>query len=164
MSYGEITDEMQQVLTPFVDGKTVYDLGAGDLAHSHLLVRLGAEGVVAVDKAPMPTPRRAEVSRLQGHFGQLPVPEHIDVAFLCWPQTYPMPGLLDWLDAADVVVYVGHNFDDSHCGPPELFFYMTWRAVLEEVLGRRNTLLVLGDRLAEPRPMIAEEAAHFSRG
>lgn len=163
VSYGEITDEMQEALTPLVDGKTVYDLGAGDLAHSRVLVSLGAARVVAVDKAPMPDPRCPEVSRLQGHFDQCPVPDHIDVAFLGWPQTYPMPGLLDWLDAADVVVYLGHNFDDSYCGSPELFFYLTRRALLDEVVGRRNTLLVLGERLEKPRPMTAEEAAHFSR-
>jgi len=163
LSYGEITDEMEEVLTPLVDGKTVYDLGAGDLAHSHVLARLGAEAVIAVDKAPMRKPRCSEVSRLHGHFGQLPVPDHIDVAFLGWPQTYPLPGLHDWLDAADVVVYLGHNFGDSYCGSPELFFYLTRRALLDEVLGRRNTLLVLGDRLGEMRPMTGEEAAHFSR-
>ena len=163
MSYGEITEEMQEVLTPLVDGRTIYDLGAGDLAHSHLLVRLGAHAVVAVDKAPMPKPRCPEVSRLPGHFWELPVPDRIDVAFLSWPQTYPMPGLIDWLDAADVVVYLGHNFDDSCCGSAELFFYLTRRRVVDEVLGRRNTLLVLGDRLAGTRPMTAEEGAHFSR-
>jgi hypothetical protein len=163
VSYGEIIDEMQEVLTPLVDGKTVYDLGAGDLVHSHLLVRLGAERVIAIDKAPMPKPRCSEVSRLQGQFGDLPVPAHIDVAFLAWPQTYPLPGLLDWLDAADRVIYVGHNFDGDYCGSPELFFYLTRRALMEEVLGRRNTMLVLGDRLAETRPMTADEAAHFSR-
>ena len=163
MSYGEITDEMREVLAPLVDGKTVYDLGAGDLAHSHVLVHLGADAVVAVDKAPMPKPRSLKVSRMQGHFGQLPVPEHIEVVFLGWPQTYPMEGLLDWLDAAEVVVYLGHNFDDTYCGSPELFFYLTRRALLEEVVGRRNSLLVLGERLAETRPMTEEEAAHFSR-
>lgn len=163
MSYGEITDEMEEVLAPLVDGKTVYDLGAGDLAHSHVLAGLGAARVVAVDKVPMPKPRCSEVSRLTGHFGRLPVPDHIDVAFLGWPQTYPLPGLLDWLDVADVVVYLGHNFDDSYCGSPELFFYMTRRSLLREVLSQQNTLLVLGDRLAEMRPMTSEEAAHFSR-
>ena len=163
MSYGEITDEMEEVLAPLVDGKTVYDLGAGDLAHSHVLVRLGAAAVVAVDKAPMPKPRRPEVSRVQGHFGELPVPDRIDVAFLAWPQTYPLPGLLDWLAAADVVVYLGHNFDDSYCGSPQLFFYMTRRALRDEVVGRLNTMLVLGERLEETRPMTDEEASHFSR-
>ncbi|MFT5432800.1 MAG: hypothetical protein ACI9OJ_003503 [Myxococcota bacterium] len=162
VSYGEIIDEMQEVLTPLVDGKTVYDLGAGDLAHSHLLVRLGAAAVIAVDKAPMPKPRSSDVSRLQGQFCDLPAPDRIDVAFLAWPQTYPLPGLLDWLDAADLVVYLGHNFDGDYCGSPELFFYLTRRALLEEVLGRRNTMLVLGARLTETRPMTADEAAHFS--
>jgi hypothetical protein len=163
VSYGEITDEMREALTPLVAGKTVYDLGAGDLTHSHVLISLGAAAVIAVDKAPMPTPRRPEVSRLQGHFGNLPVPDHIDVAFLGWPQTYPMPGLFDWLDAADVVVYLGHNSDDTYCGTPELFLYLTQRALVEEVLGWQNTLLVLGDRLATMRPMTGEEAAYFAR-
>ena len=163
LSYGEITDEMEEVLALFVDGKTVYDLGAGDLAHSHLLARLGADAVIAVDKVPMQKPRCPEVSRLHGHFHQLPVPDHIDVAFLSWPQTYPLPGLLDWLDAADVVVYIGHNFDDSYCGSPELYFYMIKRALLDEVLAQQNTMLVLGERLAEARLMTSEEAAHFSR-
>jgi 23S rRNA U2552 (ribose-2'-O)-methylase RlmE/FtsJ len=163
VSYGEITDEMEEVLAPLVDGKTVYDLGAGDLAHSHVLAGLGASAVVAVDKAPMPKPRCAEVSRLQGHFDRVPVPGHIEVVFLGWPQTYPLPGLLDWLKAADLVIYLGHNFEDSYCGSPELFFYLTRRALMEEVIGRKNTLLVLGDRLAETRPMTDEEAAHFSR-
>ena len=163
MSYGEITDEMEEVLAPLVDGKTVYDLGAGDLAHSHVIARLGAEAVIAVDKVPMRTPRCSKVSRLHGHFGELPVPDHIGVAFLGWPQTYPLPGLLNWLDAADVVIYLGHNFGDSYCGSPKLFFYLTRRDLIDEVLGQRNTLLVLGDRLAEMRPMTCEEAAHFSR-
>lgn len=163
MSYGEITDDMQVVLTERVDGKTVYDLGAGDLTHSHLLVALGARAVVAVDKAPMPTPRSPNVTRIQGPFAEVPVPERIEVAFLAWPQPFPMPGLLDWLAAADMIVYVGHNFDDSSCGTEALFFDLTRRRLLDEVLGRRNTMLVLGDRLAEPRPMTEEEAAHFTR-
>jgi len=163
MSYGEITAEMHEVLGPLIDGRTIYDLGAGDLAHSHLLVTLGAREVVAVDKAPMPKPRSEQIVRLQGHFGELAVPDRIEVAFLGWPQTYRMPGLIDWLDAADVVVYLGHNFDDSCCGSPELFFYLTRRALVDEVVGRRNTMLVLGERLSEARPMTEEEAAHFSR-
>jgi hypothetical protein len=162
VSYGEIDQDMRWVLEPLLDGKTVYDLGAGDLTHSHMLVELGAKAVVAVDKAPMPTPRYPEITRAHGHLGEVPIPEHVEVAFLCWPQTYPMPGLLDWLDAAEVVVYIGHNFDGDHCGQPELFFYMTGRALEDEVVGRRNTMLVLRDHLAELRPMTPEEAAHFS--
>lgn len=163
MSYGELTEEMQEALTPLVDGKTVYDLGAGDLTLSHVIAGLGAAAVIAIDKAPMPPPQSPLVSRLEGHFGRLPVPDHIDVAFLGWPQTYPMPGLYDWLDAADVVVYLGHNSGNTYCGRPELFLYMTRRALMEEVLGVRNTLLALGDWLAEPRPMTVEEEAYFTR-
>ena len=63
----------------------------------------------------------------------------------------------------DVVVYLGHNFDDSYCGSPQLFFYMTRRALLDEVVGRLITMLVLRKRLEETRPMTDEEALYSRR-
>ena len=50
MGYGRLYASQQVALKPFLEGRTVFDLGAGDLVLSHLLVELGAQKVVAIDK------------------------------------------------------------------------------------------------------------------
>ena len=51
--YGEFTTEMEELIRPYVDGKLVVDLGAGDLTKTRRLAALGAK-VIAVDKEEMP--------------------------------------------------------------------------------------------------------------
>jgi hypothetical protein len=162
LSYGELTDEMQRALGPILRGRVVYDLGAGDLGHSHALLRCGADRVVAIDKEAMPKPRSPRVTAVQSYFDRVVVPDRVDVAFVGWPQNRPLPGLLNWLDAADVVIYLGHNFDGSSCGNAALFGYFTTRQLVVEVPGRRNSLLVMGERMKKLRALTPEEAAHFS--
>ena len=50
MPYGLLTPSMQALIVPLVADKAVWDLGAGDLAYARLLLDLGAQEVVAVDK------------------------------------------------------------------------------------------------------------------
>lgn len=50
MGYGHLYAPQQTALKPVLEGKTVLDLGSGDLILSHMLVELGAAKVVAIDK------------------------------------------------------------------------------------------------------------------
>lgn len=163
MSYGKITNEMEVALRPIVRGEAVYDLGAGDLQHARHLLRLGARHVVAIDKEP-PRPTASEnITVLGGYFDQVPIPtDGIAVAFVAWPINYRTPGLVAWLAAARVVVYLGHNFGGSSCGNPELFEHLLSRRLTGWVAHRANTLIVVDEPLSAPREPTPEEAAFGS--
>lgn len=161
MAYGKISPMMEAVLRPLVTGKVVYDLGAGDLQHARHLLRLGARRVVAIDKEPKPT-HSPDIEVVEGYFNQVPVPPRIEVAFSGWPINTSTPGLVSWLEVAETVVYLGHNFDHSSCGNPALFQHLLRRKLLAWVPHRANTLIVVGEPLAEPREPTPEEAAFGS--
>jgi len=67
-------------------------------------------------------------------------------------------GLLQALDRADVVIYLGCNTDHSACGSPELFRQLCGRELLGHVPHRRNTLLIYG-RGTRTGPLTGEEFA-----
>lgn len=162
MSYGKITSEMEAALRSIVQDKVVYDLGAGDLQHARHLLRLGAKHVVAIDKEPHPT-ASGSITVIEGYFDRVPIPtDGLDIAFVAWPINYRTPGLVTWLAAATVVVYLGHNFDGSSCGNPELFEHLIGRRLTHWVAHRSNTLIVVGEPLSTPREPTPEEAAFGS--
>jgi hypothetical protein len=78
----------------------------------------------------------------------------IEVAHLAWPVNHHSPGLLAVLRALPVVVYVGSNTSGNSCGTNALFAHFRERDVLAYVPERRNTLIVYGLRLPEPRAMV----------
>ena len=70
-----------------------------------------------------------------------------------------MDGLLQLLARAETIVYLGKNTDGSMCGFPAVFEHMVGRRLLAYVPHFRNTLVVVGARLTEPRAPQHEELA-----
>lgn len=135
------------------------DLGSGDCERAKILVEIGASSVLAVDKQryrAMPP-------------GVLPFAAYFDqalarivafapeVAYLAWPANNPCRGLREILEVVPVVVYVGSNTRGSSCGVPSLFRLLRGREVLCHVPDERNTLLVYGATLPEPRADVYHE-------
>lgn len=159
---GSLTAAQVEALAPFVVGKYVADLGAGDLALSRHLVNIGARSVLAVDKNEMPRNRNKAIQQLRARFDvaqQVLLSEPADVAFLSWPVNHPTPGLMVIVAMTPCVVYLGKNSDGTACGTPGLFGELLRRKVLAFVPDRTNTLIVYGEQLAEPREPLSEEAA-----
>ena len=148
---------MERELGQVVQGRVVYDLGAGDLTYSHLMLDLGAERVIAIDKRPAHRPRsNLEIHRAYIH--EVMEPEEIEVLFLSWPVNQ-VRGLDRWLHAARIAVYLGCNVGGTGCGDSRLFNHLIHREVLTHIPHEKNTFLVYGDYRDETRPPVGEEYA-----
>ena len=159
MPCGLLTPPMQALLAPLVARRVVWDLGAGDLTHARLLLDLGAAGVIAVEKEwhKMPRPNDPRLRPLRMYFSSVEL-RPIEVAFLSWPTNHNLPGLLEILGMAEIVVYLGCNIGGSACGFADLYRELATREPLACEEHRRNTLIAYG---REPRtsPMLGEEFA-----
>jgi len=171
MPYGNLNIKMRDTVASFVKGRTVYDLGAGDGDHGRTLRAIGASRVVCIDKNPVgfdeagslpPRPHMTGIECVQGYIDKVPMPNSPDVVFLGWPQNYPIPGLMQWVNAARTVIYLGCNFNGTACGFPDLFHGMMRRELLAYVPDPRNSLIVVGRTRPDPREPTAEEAAALS--
>jgi len=165
MPYGKLNRVMEQVLRPHLKDQEVWDLGAGDLALAQRLVQLGAKKVVAVEKEPM-RGRPGKIELKHGYFKDVAdtAPDIIPVVFLSWPQTRPQPGLLDLVDRALKVIYLGSNTDGNACGFPRLFANFYYRTLLAHVPCQANSMMVYDTYRhpkEEPRLLVAEEFAIF---
>ena len=157
--YGVLTPEMQAIVKQHVQGRTVWDLGAGDLGYAEMMFGLGASGVIAVDKKTMPVSLMPGLVKLQGYFHEIQPPGGIDVAFLAWPQNNSLDGLLPLLCHSKKVIYLGSNTGGSACGNVDLFKYLLSRKVLAHVPNRRNSLIVYGDFVKRARRPLPDEWA-----
>lgn len=154
MSFGVLSQQMKVALRPFVEGRSVIDLGAGDLGHSVELKRLGASRVLAVDQHPM-----SDIDGIETHCCNFSDPiEAMDVAFLSWPINRYCTGLNELLDQHDIVIYLGSNLEGNACGSLELFQHLTQRNPIVHACEPRNTLLVYS-RSARVESLYAEEIA-----
>ena len=149
MPYGTLTPTMISTLRPYVEGREVYDLGAGDGGHARTLIHeCRASFVVAIDKEPRyASTAEPKIQRVFGYFAEVRIPPVVDVAFIGWPVNYPAPGLIDWLKQSSVVAYLGCNDGMTACGHPSLFQYLLRRSLLAYVPHRKNTLVIVGDYL-----------------
>jgi len=154
MSYGKLNPHQREVLNVVIQNRQVTDLGAGDCELAHELLRLGARGVLAVDKTFQP--RVESIQYIQSYFNAYT--EAIETAFLSWPPNWNCPGLIDLLDRADVVAYLGKNTDGTACGYSLLFEYLVSREVVAYVPDRRNTLIVYGSGRGKRAPLGEEYA------
>lgn len=156
MAFGYLLKKMEDQIHHAVAEKTVYDLCAGDLTYSHLLLDLGASEVIAIDKEPRHRPRRG-LAVHQAYLADMTPPrERYDVALVSWP-VYSVHGLVRWLTTARVVVYLGSNVDGTACGNPTLFTHLLQRELLAYVPHRRNSLIVCGEYLDAARQPVGEE-------
>lgn len=162
---GHLTTEQREVLRPFIEGKEVYDLGAGAyMPLCRKLLDTGARRVVAVDKHFSAKPIKGVKARccifLQLAEDLVEDGEEIDVAFISWPMNSSYDaGLVEVCERAKVVVYLGTNTGGSACGTPQLFKHLLGRRLLAAVPHRLNTMLICGERLEQPRDPTPEEAA-----
>lgn len=154
---GRLNDEQVAALAPHVKGRVVHDLGAGDLVLAQLLVKQGAEKVVAVDRYTLPGEAPAGIEVVEAYFEDYYEP--IDVAFMSWPVNW-VSGLHALAARARTAIYLGKNTDGSCCGDSILFHQLWQREVLAHVPDRPNTLIIYGPKFVT-RDMLPEERTHL---
>lgn len=162
---GNLTPEMQQTIAPFVQGREVWDLGAGMLNHSILLRQLGASLVVAVDKdLPQHAKDIPGVRAVRHCFQDVPPPGAIDVVFMSWIPNYACQGLMELIWDAQTIIYLGCNTDGMACGTPALFaFFLAKFNMVATVPLQENTLIVYQRaETPERRDLLLEEYAVLS--
>lgn len=155
-----MTESMKATIRNHVQGKVVWDLGAGNLWHSHMALELGANRVIAVEKEPTQGPWDPRIEILSVPFERIPHPiEALDVAYLSWPINRHTPGLLAMLSLSRTVIYLGSNTGGNACGTRTLFNHLLSREVLGHVPHPRNTLIIYGGLQQRHRPPLPEEWA-----
>lgn len=183
----EPSNEIEYEIQEHVRGQRVMDLGAGDLTWAKNLCWLGAREVIAVDKDPrvlqypsipiepnkdwymnkdilntsITTPH--SIKGVYAYFQEVNPDTVPPVVFLSWPQNYYMEGLLPLVERAEKVIYLGTNLDGSECGFPALFEHFLQRRLIEYVPTKKNSLLVLGERLPTPRKPTLEETGALDK-
>jgi hypothetical protein len=147
---------MKAAIKAIVDGRTVYDLGAGDISNALTLLELGAEHVTCVDRNPPPFRDGLKLAMKPGlswrkrYFAELHsdiigdgMADLNEVLFISWP--------VNWMTALDAlvrlhrdawIIYVGSNRNGAACGSCEMFFEMTKRDVQVEIQHPRNDLII----------------------
>lgn len=167
MSFGTLTTAMQAKIREHVQGREVWDLGAGDLVYARRLIQLGARKVIAIEKewglarAASSSP---QIECRRSYFAEVELPEGgIEVAWVSWPLTDRMAvrGLVPLVKAAPLVIYLGCNTGGSACGPSDLWRHLVRREVLAYEPMQRNTLIVYGQPCGD-RVLRGEEMAALS--
>jgi len=162
ISHGQLTDEQEAVVRIFVAGRNVHDIGAGQLALAQKLVELGAHTVTAVDRiySHCTVTCPPQVTLVGEYFEEYAKHGHlVDVAFLSWPEAYQQQGVVQLIDEARVVIYLGNNFDGVSCGSEEMFQHLVQREVLALVPHKFNSLIVYGSTRVVRRQLPEEFAA-----
>ena len=169
--YGHICDNMKDALRPLVAGKTVWDMGAGDLSKSKLLLKLGAKKVCAVDRrhpgntsllfVEHSTRIPKGISFVRKSFNEIDASDlSIEVAFVSWPLNCNLPGLVSLAMRSETVIYIGCNFNGTQCGFPAFYRHLLHRELVAHVPNKRNVLVaVKGPERASVRKPTPEEWA-----
>lgn len=159
---GRVSEAQQSVVTEYVRGQIVHDYGAGNLDLSLLLLRLGAEHVVAVDELVRPSSRNypPRLTVVKSKFADYS--KTSEVAFVSWPVNWPM-GLHVLLERTPRVIYLGSNTNGNACGYPKMWLQLAGREVLAHVPDAHNTLIVYGPRKVR-RPLLLEEKGALDPG
>jgi hypothetical protein len=168
MPFGHLTITQTNVLTKYVRGKTVIDLGCGDGGHSAVMLNAGARHIIGVDKET--TPYLRDVTRFTFYkqyydavARDLPPSHRFDVGFVSWPSNRPLPGLTAILKRCDRVVYLGKNTDSTACGDYALFQHLRSRKLLQYIPDPRNCMIVVGKEYASgyKRKPVGEEQSFY---
>ena len=155
MSWGRLYPTQKETLRQFVEKRIVHDLGAGELELAAELARLGAD-VIAVDKE-VPSRTVCGVKFIQRRF--IEFDDLVETAFISWPTKYGTNGLVEILKRAKTVIYLGHNLDGTCCGDADMWEHLRARQILALDPQQRNTLIVYGEELSQPRAPLLEERA-----
>lgn len=139
MAYWRLNPFQRATLLDFVKGDTVYELGCGDLSLAKLMATT-AKWVHAADKEFARVPALPNLSFYNMPLARLQWPIHLDCVVVAWPQTTHVPGLLELVQRAFRVVYIGCNTDGSACGDHALWLHLTKRMLVHEVRDRYNCL------------------------
>src|SRR5262245_59083694 len=152
---GRLSDAQLDVVTRHVRGERVTDYGAGNLTLARLLLALGAEQVMAVEKDPVPDPGDSRLTVVKAWFEDCEA--STPVAFVSWPINRRTE-LHALLEATPLVIYLGSNLDGDACGYPLMYRQLARREVLDHVPGFRGTLVVYGPRRLDRAPLPEEDA------
>jgi hypothetical protein len=155
---GRLNPVQRALLRDHVGDETVHDLGAGACTFSDLIAELGAKKVYAVDKVIWEQPRSPKVEVVRCYFADYlgPAPE---VVFLSWPDNHILNGLIQLLQKARKVIYLGKNTDGTACGWPGLFEHFLGRSILAHAPDPKNSLTVYGAPCERRVPQTGEEMA-----
>jgi len=164
MVYQILSENQKQALIRAIKGQTVHDLGACDLILTRELVKLGAKQVIAIDKKPVAIPYSDEpIQLVTGYFVDYQTP--IDIAFVAWPHQDPIvgEGLVNLINRARIVIYLGKNTDGIACGFADFFKALLKRDMINYVPNRANTLIIYEKKLKVARYPRGEEFAALTR-
>ena len=157
---GALSIEQRVTIWPFVDGRVVTDVGAGDGALAVRIATLGAREVVAIDKHVVKYGALPKITPVISHFEDYK--GKAEVAFVSWPPQWGTDGIVKVIERAERIIYLGSNMDGTVCGSYEFWDLVTRRRVLQHVPGRRNTLIIY-DREKEQRKLLPEEFAALNQ-
>lgn len=161
MSYGKLSVEQQAAIKPFIVGKAVYDLGAGDGELARLLIHLGARRVVAVDKA-QEFKGDKQILHRTCYFKDFK--GRADLVFLSWPANYRDDALLRLIKRAKFVVYLGKNTGGTACGWRELYEEFNQRQIVVHIPELKNTLTCYSPNRGVRAPTGEEFAGIYNEG
>jgi hypothetical protein len=171
---GGLNRFQEEAVRYYVRNQLVYDLGAGLLGWAEKLAQFGAEHVTAVDDI-YKDPRENVLNNCRAWKKCEPAnvtlddrsfrefhrtgPNALHTAFIAWPHnTYGKTMGLELLASkAKTVIYIGKNLDGTACGSPHLWDHLSQRKVLCFLPAVRNSLIVYGRVLKEPRQLLREE-------
>jgi hypothetical protein len=159
---GTLTREQSVILAAVVRDRVVHDLGAGSGELSDILVELGATKVIAIDKDWRGSKNLKNVEVHPCYFHDFAGPDP-DVAFLSWPVNWHVNGLVELLEKARLVIYLGTHTGGSACGWSGLFDHLLSRTIVIHAPHWKNTLTVYGPRCDRRGPRTGEEHAMVTR-
>ena len=154
---GTLYHQMRYELSPYVHQQRVMDLGSGNGVLANILLEVGAQSIIAVDKEDSGLKNTPQITFMHRGFDEVPLSTVPSVVFLSWPSNHFLPGLVPLVERAEVVIYLGSNANGNACGFRELFEHFLTRRLLLHLPRERNTLLVLGQPAKTIRTPTQEE-------
>ena len=139
----------EAAVAPYVRGQRVLDLGAADLSLSHVMLAMGAQDVLAVDRHAMPERDTTRIQTKVCHFHDLVVTRPVILA--SWIVNWST-GIEPLLHAAPHIVSISKNTDGSSCGYPSMWRLLSKREVLEYLPDPKNVVIVYGPQHVERAP------------
>jgi hypothetical protein len=159
MPFGKLSLKQETAIKPNILASLVHDLGAGDLSLAADLLRLGAQQVIAIDKAPYQRKPPQGINTVTCYFENYPAP--VDIAFVSWPRENFDMGLLNLVRRARIVIYLGCNTQGSTCGFTRMWQHLATREVISYVPENYNSLVIYGSTPQQRKYLPEEYAAIF---